>query len=159
VGKWLWKFSREETHLWRHVIAAKHGLDCGGWMTKKPQGTHGCSLWKGIFSGWDFFLQQVELVAGLGIRIRFWHDTWSGDAPLKTRIPLLFACSTSQSASIAFVLLSSNVGDRIWNLIFVRDFNDWEVKEVFAFFDFIHSKIPVDLALDSELEALPEWGI
>uniref|UniRef100_A0A2N9F1W7 Reverse transcriptase zinc-binding domain-containing protein n=1 Tax=Fagus sylvatica TaxID=28930 RepID=A0A2N9F1W7_FAGSY len=98
-------------------------------MTKKPQGTHGCSLWKGIFSGWDFFLQQVELVAGLGIRIRFWHDTWCGDAPLKTRIPLLFACSTSRSASIAFVLLSSNVRDRIWNLIFVRDFNDWEVKE------------------------------
>ena len=33
-------------------------------MTKKPQGTHGCSLWKGIFTVWDFFLQQVELVVG-----------------------------------------------------------------------------------------------
>ena len=88
-------------------------------MTKKPQGTHGCSLW-GIFSGWDFFLQQVELVAGLGTRIRFWHDTWCGDAPLKTMFPFLFACSTSRSASIASILLSSDVGeDRIWNLTFV----------------------------------------
>ena len=51
LGKWLWKFGREETHLWRRVIAAKHGLDCGGWMTKKPKGTHGCSLWKDIFYG------------------------------------------------------------------------------------------------------------
>jgi hypothetical protein len=35
-------------------------------MTQNPKGTHGCSLWKGIFSGWEFFLQQVTLVAGLG---------------------------------------------------------------------------------------------
>uniref|UniRef100_A0A2N9GHA4 Reverse transcriptase domain-containing protein n=1 Tax=Fagus sylvatica TaxID=28930 RepID=A0A2N9GHA4_FAGSY len=87
LGKWLWKFGREETHLWRRVIAAKHGLDCGGWMTKKPKGTHGCSLWKGE--------------------------------------------------------------GRIWNLAFVRDFNDWEVEEVLAFFNFIHSKIPAALALNS----------
>ena len=25
LGKWLWKFGREETHIWRRVIVAKHG--------------------------------------------------------------------------------------------------------------------------------------
>jgi hypothetical protein len=42
LGKWLYKFGREETQLWRRVIAAKYGLEWGGWMTRNPKGTHGC---------------------------------------------------------------------------------------------------------------------
>jgi hypothetical protein len=159
MGKWLWKFGREESHLWHRVIVAKYGLDCGGWMTKKPVGTHGCSLWKGIFLGWDLFNQQVELVAGLGNRIRFWHDKWCGDAPLKALFPSLFACSTSQSASIDSCLLSSGVGEgRSWNITFLRDFNDWEVDEVLAFFTFIYSKIPAGVNPDSMRWTLCQHG-
>uniref|UniRef100_A0A2N9FDH1 Reverse transcriptase domain-containing protein n=1 Tax=Fagus sylvatica TaxID=28930 RepID=A0A2N9FDH1_FAGSY len=138
---------------------AEYGLDCGGWMTKIPKGTHGCSLWKGIFSGWDSFHQQVELVAGLGNRIRFWHDIWCGDAPLKALFPLLFACSTDQSTYIDSRLLSSGVGEgRTWNITFFRDFNDWEVDEVLAFFTFIHSKIPAGLNPDSMRWKLRQHG-
>ena len=43
LGKWLWKFGKEDTYLWRRLIA-KYGVDCDGWMTKKAIGTHGCSL-------------------------------------------------------------------------------------------------------------------
>ena len=75
LGKWLWKFGREDTHLWRRVIAAKYELEWGGWMSSNPRGTHGCSVWKGILSGWDVFHQHLKLVAGLGTRILFWHDT------------------------------------------------------------------------------------
>uniref|UniRef100_A0A2N9I2I4 Reverse transcriptase domain-containing protein n=1 Tax=Fagus sylvatica TaxID=28930 RepID=A0A2N9I2I4_FAGSY len=46
----------------------KYGLDWGGWILKKPKGTHGCSLWKVIISGWENFLQHVELVAGLDFK-------------------------------------------------------------------------------------------
>jgi hypothetical protein len=30
LGKWMWWFGREETHLWRRVIFAKYGLERGG---------------------------------------------------------------------------------------------------------------------------------
>ena len=30
LGKWMWRFGREETHLWRRVIFAKYGLERGG---------------------------------------------------------------------------------------------------------------------------------
>ena len=73
--------------------------------------------------------------------------------------PLLFACSTFRSTSIASVLISSDVGEgRIWNLAFVRDFNDWEVQKVLAFFNFIHSKILAGLALDSMCWKLRQNG-
>ena len=29
LGKWLWLFGSEESHLWRHVVAAKYGVDRG----------------------------------------------------------------------------------------------------------------------------------
>ena len=159
LGKWLWKFGREETHLWRWVIAAKYGLEWGGRMTRNPKGTHGCSLWKGIFSGWDFFNQHMKLVAGLGNRICFWQNNWCGDVPLKVMFRLLFSCSTSHSASIESCLSASDVGEgRAWNITFIRDFNDWEVEEVLAFFTFIHSKIRTSLDSDSLLWKLRQHG-
>jgi hypothetical protein len=158
LGKWLWKFGREDTHFWRWVIAAKYGLEWGGWMSSNPRGTHGCSVWKGILSGWDVFQHHVELVAGLGSRILFWHDSWCGDIPLKVMFPVLFSCSSSQSASVASCLSSSFGGaGRVWNITFIRDFNDWEVEEVLAFFNFIESKIPA--TLDYAMEASSTWEV
>ena len=43
-GSWLWRFGTEVTQLWRRVLVAKYGLDCGGWITNRPRGAHGCSL-------------------------------------------------------------------------------------------------------------------
>uniref|UniRef100_A0A2N9G8A9 Reverse transcriptase zinc-binding domain-containing protein n=1 Tax=Fagus sylvatica TaxID=28930 RepID=A0A2N9G8A9_FAGSY len=150
LGKWLWKFGREETNLWRWVIVAKYGCEWGGWMSGNPRGTHGCSLWKGILSRWDIFHHHVKLVAGLGSRTLFWHDHWCGDIPLKVRFPVLFSCSSSQSASVASCLYSSNDGaGRSWNITFIRDFNDWEIEEVLAFFTFIHANVPTTLDPDS----------
>ena len=143
LGKWMWRFGREDSHLWRKVIVAKYGLEWGVWISKIPKGTHGCSLWKGILTGWDFFSHQVELVAGVGSRTRFWHDHWCGDVTLKNMFPVLYACSSSRNASLASCLTSSSVGEgRAWHITFIQDFNDWEVEEVLAFFNFIQSKIP-----------------
>ena len=30
LGKWLWRFGNEVTHLWRKVIATKYGEASGG---------------------------------------------------------------------------------------------------------------------------------
>jgi hypothetical protein len=159
LGKWLWKFGREETQLWRRVIVAKYGLEFGGWKSSNPRGTHGCSVWRGILSGWDVFHQHLQLVAGLGSQVLFWHDNWCGDVPLKVLFPVLFSCSSSQSASVASCLTPSNAGaGRMWNVTFIRDFNDWEFEEVLAFFSFIQSKIPATLDSDFSLWKLHQHG-
>ncbi len=48
LGKWMWRFGREEDLLWRRVIAAKYRVEWGGWISKKAKRAHGCGLWKGI---------------------------------------------------------------------------------------------------------------
>ena len=62
----------------------------------------------------------MELVAGLGNRIQFWHDNWCGNVPLKTQFPVLFACSLDKDASIASSLVNSGGnGGRTWDILFI----------------------------------------
>jgi hypothetical protein len=92
----------------------------------------------------------VELVAGLGNRIQFWHDNWCGNVPLKTQFPVLFACSLDKDASIASSLVNSGGnGGRTWDILFIRDFKDWVVDQVLTFFNFIHSRIPISVGSNS----------
>ena len=159
LGKWMWRFGMEETHLWRRVIAEKYGVEGGGWFSKTPKGPHGCGLWKGIMSGWDFFSQKVRMIAGRGNRILFWHDLWCGETPLKTLFPVLFSCSSNKTASIESLLIRPRVGEaRVWNITFIRDFNDWELDELLNFFHLIHSKIPREECPDAMSWSLHNHG-
>ena len=104
LGKWLWRFGREGTHLWRRVIATKYGEGQGGWTAKACRRAHGCGLWCGIHDGWESFSKHVALVVGDGTRILFWHDKWVGENTLKMLYLQLYVCSNDKDACISDVL-------------------------------------------------------
>ncbi|XP_075665904.1 uncharacterized protein LOC142635663 [Castanea sativa] len=87
LGKWLWRFRKEATHLWRQVIASKYGEGSGGWCTRAIRGTHGYGMWKNIRKGAKIFFGHVLYVAREGFCIRFWHDPWNSPTPLKELYP------------------------------------------------------------------------
>ena len=91
LGKWLWRFGNEVTHLWHHVIATKYGKTRGGWCTRVVRGTHGCGMWKNIRKGVESFFGHVVYVVGEGIRIQFWYDPRSSPFSLKDLYLDLFA--------------------------------------------------------------------
>ena len=143
LGKCLWRFGREGTHLWRRVIASKYGEGQGGWSTKICRRAHGCGLWRGIHDGWEGFSNHVALVVGDGSRILFWHDKWVGDNSLKRLYLQLYVCSNDKEACISDVLCYQEGGiDRIWNLRFHRDFHERELGAACSFLELIQSRIP-----------------
>ena len=90
-------------------------------------------------AGWEDFSTHMLLDVGVSNRVRFWHDCWCGSRLLKDRFPMLFECSCDRDAHIDVLYTRRSGGaSREWNLRFCRDFNDWEVDEVAAFFHLLH---------------------
>jgi hypothetical protein len=160
LGKWLWRFSREDNLLWKWVVVAKYGVEGGGWITKPSRDRHGCGLWKSIMMVWDDFWRYTSFEVGLGSKVLFWHDKWCTELPLKDVYLVLFACSNNKDAFIASLFEEPSAGrSRVWNISFCRDFNDWEMDLVESFFHLLHSHAPISTEADKLSWVLNSFGL
>ena len=138
LGKWLWRYAVESGALWRQVVDSKYGSQWGGWCSNRVSEPHGVSLWKGIRAGWDSFVRYTSFEVGDGSRIKFWHDSWCGDQPLKVQFPELFHLARAPEASVADHLCF--IGSiRHWDIAFSRQVHDWELETVASFMELLYS--------------------
>uniref|UniRef100_A0A2N9ERP6 Reverse transcriptase domain-containing protein n=1 Tax=Fagus sylvatica TaxID=28930 RepID=A0A2N9ERP6_FAGSY len=85
----------------------------------------GCQVW------------HMHFEVGSGSRVSLWHDRWCSNLPLKELFPRLFEASLNQNDTVASVLVPQGMGHpRVWNVLFGRDCNDWELDQVVTFFLF-----------------------
>ncbi|KAJ9709030.1 hypothetical protein PVL29_000829 [Vitis rotundifolia] len=126
LGKWIWRFASDRDILWKKVIGTKYGKEGFGWRTKGTRETYGVGVWKEILKEanwcWDYLMFKV----GKGTRVSFWTDHWCGNTSLSLMFPQLFALLVQRNATVEDVW-DSSLGQGGWNLIFSRDFNDWEL--------------------------------
>ena len=95
-------------------------------------------MWKNIRKGALNFFVHVVYVVGEGRRIRFWYNLWSSPISLKDLYMDLFACAVAQEAlSSDLVFTALDGGVRSWNLLFHRDFNDWELERFYELLLFL----------------------
>jgi hypothetical protein len=138
LGKWLWRYATESEALWHKIIKEKYEEQDGGWCSKEVFGPFGVGLWKHIRQGWDLFAQNVSFEVGIGSKIRFWHDTWCGNQPLKQAFPSLFRIARYKEAWVKDNFIWRN-GVVEWNVIFVRAIQDWEMDVISPFFELLYS--------------------
>jgi hypothetical protein len=80
-----------------------------------------------------FFRYEV----GDGTNIRFWHDLWHEDQPLKESFLELFTIVCCKEAWVAYSMQFFN-GNIQWNLSFIRSVQEWQVDLVIAFFGLLY---------------------
>jgi hypothetical protein len=61
---------------------------------------------------------------------------------LKDAFPDLFECASHKDTFLNEVMVRQN-GIVIWNVTFMRNFNDWEMDSIVEFLNLIESKAPV----------------
>ena len=102
---------------------------CGGeewgWTSKLGRGSHGCGLGKNIRMGWETFSHCTRFVIGMENWVRFCPDCWCGDHPLKAVFSALYETAIDREAFVESSLVRQGVGERSWDVRFLRDFNDW----------------------------------
>lgn len=93
--KWFWRYRKEGQALWTKVIEAIHGSK-RRWLSvphnKNVRGVWGKIVNCGnrlIVNG-SAFSSLLQGRVGNGNDIRFWIDSWIGQAPLKSLFPALF---------------------------------------------------------------------
>jgi hypothetical protein len=100
---------------------------------------HGVSLWKHIRAGWDVFSQHISYKVGDGSRIRFWHDTWCGDSPLRNQFPILYHLARAPESRVSDIchFQGSTIS---WDIEFTRSVQDWELEMVESFMSLLYSQ-------------------
>ncbi|RVW41738.1 hypothetical protein CK203_082081 [Vitis vinifera] len=73
--------------------------------------------------------ENLAFLVGKGSKIKFWKDSWCTDTPLSHCFNHLFVLAAHRDATIE-EMWDQDSGQGDWNLVFVRDFNDWELDMV-----------------------------
>ena len=136
--KWLWRFAKEDNAMWKNVIEAKYGIDDLGWWSKMSSSSHGVGFRKSISARLEHFKSLVHFDVKDGSRVLS-HDVWCGHRSLKTQFPCLFRMARHKNATVHDAIFWN--GDVYhWNLIFVRNLNDWEEGSIWSLLALLASK-------------------
>ncbi|KAK2658233.1 hypothetical protein Ddye_004766 [Dipteronia dyeriana] len=103
LAKWIWRFGREDSSLWKKVICAKYGLDVKA-LQWDWQGSNSASsfikavgrLWtEGSRSG-DLLKKGLQVVVGNGERAKLWDDILYDSFSLKRSFPIIYALARNK---------------------------------------------------------------
>ena len=117
--KCLWRYVIEGNSLWKKVVAAKQG-ELNHWCTKQSNSLHRVGAWKHIHKFWEDFVQQISFKVGNGLTMKLWKNRWLENFILKEFYPTLFLIARDPDSIVA-----QNIEDNQWNLLFMRNFNNW----------------------------------
>ena len=107
LAKWVWRFSREDSPLWKRVMCAKYGIKIDNILWKWDTTNNPSSfvkavrcLFKESSNSAKILEDGMKAVVGCGDKVRFWSDIWKEERPLKFLFPRIFALSNLKDGTI-----------------------------------------------------------
>ncbi|KAK3218922.1 hypothetical protein Dsin_012892 [Dipteronia sinensis] len=102
-AKWIWRFGREHSSLWKSIICAKYGRDQNSliWNFSDLKGSsHFVKNVNSLFKeGTKFHLvinKGFQVVVGKGESVRLWEDLRWDAIPLRLAFPKFFALASNK---------------------------------------------------------------
>ena len=87
--------------------------------------------------------KNIQFEAGVGDRVKFWTDRWSGVSPFQLTFPVVFGIASNKAAVVVFCLEQLGIEEwRSWDIRFIRRPNDWEMGVVDEFLCTLGSNLP-----------------
>ena len=65
-----------------------------------------------IHMGCEDFSHHTRFETGVRDKVKFWHDWWGGDQPLRIKFPVLYRLAINKEASIALSLTRLKEGEK-----------------------------------------------
>ncbi|KAK3220389.1 hypothetical protein Dsin_014359 [Dipteronia sinensis] len=103
LAKWIWRFGREDSSLWKNVICAKYGPSLSDlrwdWQSAKATFFFVKSVGKLLVEGSrsnQIFSEGLQVVVGNGKRVKFWSEVECDSIPFNKAFLRIFALAVNK---------------------------------------------------------------
>ncbi|CAN1167737.1 Putative ribonuclease H protein At1g65750, partial [Linum perenne] len=106
LGKWMWRYARENKAWWRELMVFKCGEGSSKWQPRWNFTSAGLSVWKWIVKE-SLTFWKFRFVDSGGGWVDFWEDVWVRGVRLSERFPRVAVASTTYGALLFHLFPSS----------------------------------------------------
>ena len=126
LEKCIYKLLTEEG-VWQTLLRRKYiGSKALSQLYWKPGDSH---CWAGLMQTKNLFFRFGSFLIKDGSEIRFWEETWLGNAPLKDQYPALYNIARNKSDTIAVVSGISPLNVSFWRDIIGARLASWHALQ------------------------------
>jgi hypothetical protein len=103
LSKWIFKLERGDRNMCCDLLRKKYLRGKGFFGSSQRDASQ---IWKGFHEAKKFCQRGMKYILGDGKRIRFWHEVWLGECPLRIRFNKMFSICNQQEWEVTRVLRS-----------------------------------------------------
>lgn len=97
LARWIYKLDKGNESMALNVLRKKY-LQGKSFCQSKQKG--GSQFWQGLEGIKEWYEKGTRSRVGNGRKVRFWHDVWLDECPLRIRFPRLFRICRKQDCSV-----------------------------------------------------------
>ncbi|KAG9450536.1 hypothetical protein H6P81_010501 [Aristolochia fimbriata] len=146
AAKWVWRYTKKKSALWRQVLDTKYGSTQNKWLPRKCSNSTMSSLWRGIMKRAPEVIRHIRFHVRTGTKVNFWTDAWVGQNSLSASFPAVFHLSRNKEVKVSSIMSNNILAGR--DLQLRRDLKEEEVIQVAELLQLLDSQYMPNSGVD-----------